>query len=81
MKSVYIKSANYIKQLKDKIRGGALTALTLNLTDVPYLRNLTIYNHYTKTILYNILKWYSLTILEPYHIYFYKLYNKTIAFS
>lgn len=72
MRLVFTKSANYIKQSKGKQRGGALTALTLTLT---------IYNHRWKAILYNILKWYSLTMLEPYHIYFYKLYNKTIAFS
>lgn len=56
MKLVYIKSENYIKQLKDKIKGAT--------SPLPY--TLTIYNHYAKTILYNILKWYSLTMLEPY---------------
>lgn len=68
MKSVYIKSENYIKQSKNKIKGAESTALNPYLTGVPCLRNLTIYNHYAKTILYNILKWYSLTMLEPIKI-------------
>lgn len=71
MKSVCIKSANYIKHSKGKQRGGALTALTLTLT---------IYNHRWKAILYNILKWYSLTMLESYKIFYYYSITKLLLF-